>query len=63
MDDLLTDKKAMVKRIDEQLLTEGDPAKRTLLKLQKISLEYELMKEMENGSIKDFHEPGTGGYG
>lgn len=58
--DLLIDE---LKNLQDELSVEGDPTKRTFLKLQQISLEYELTKEMENGSIKDFHEPDVGSYG
>ena len=62
--DLLIGEKALVQRIDEELLVEGDPTKRMWLKLQKISLEYELMKEKENGheSFSNVLERGPGSY-
>jgi hypothetical protein len=62
--DLLIGEKALVDRIDEELLVEGDPTKRMWLKLQKISLEYELMKEKENGyeSFSNVLERGLGSY-
>ena len=45
--DLLLDE---LKNLQDELSVEGDPTKRTFLKLQQISLEYELTKERENGS-------------
>ena len=56
---LLVDKLA---NLQSELAVEGDPAKRTILKLQQISLEYELIKEKNDESTKDFHEPNVGGY-
>lgn len=49
-----------------EMNVEGDPKKRTLLKLQQISLEYELdklLKENQNGNIQNLYKPHVGRYG
>ncbi len=52
--------------VASELNVEGDPKKRALLKLQQISLEYELdklLKENPNGNLQNLYKPHVGRNG